>query len=332
MVSARADTELTGLVFDIQRFTLDDGPGIRTTVFLKGCPLQCRWCQNPESISAAPQIGFRAARCIGCRRCADACERNAILPGAEQRIDPNQCDTCGACVEVCPSRALFAVGRQYAVAELVTEVERDAAFYEQSGGGVTLSGGEPFEQFEFVQAFLRVCKDRGLHTAIETNGFTTPDRLEALLPYLDRIYFDLKVIDDDEHRRLMGVGNAPILANARRLVAIDAPVIFRVPVVPGMTATDENVRALSNFLHELGVSEVELCPYRNDWLRKLNWLRPSPIPALDIPSLTDEETLAVGKTFARLGIATRAHGNILVTPADALVHTTQADRLAIAGT
>ncbi|MBI5118881.1 glycyl-radical enzyme activating protein [Candidatus Poribacteria bacterium] len=298
---------MTGLVLDIQRYSLDDGPGIRTTVFLKGCPLSCRWCQNPESISPAPEIGFRAERCIGCRTCQKACPADAIMFDNADRIDRGRCTACGACAEGCPSRAMFAVGKRYSISKLLEEVKRDAAFYEESGGGVTLSGGEPTLQFDFTLAFLKACKEAGLNTAIETNGLAASDNLRKLLPYLDRIYFDLKIINSVEHQRLTGADNRQILENARMLVECRAPVDFRLPVVPSMTANKANISEIGVFLKKVGVREIGLCPYHENWVTKLSWLgrRDSPPAELQKP-LTSEELLSVIDMFSQEGINARS--------------------------
>lgn len=295
-MAAHPDDDPTGLVFDVQRFSVDDGPGIRTTVFLKGCPFRCAWCQNPESIDPGPEVGFRVERCIGCGACQEACPTQAIAVDRISTIDRDRCDGCGACAETCPSGALWALGRRYTVSHLLEEVRRDEAFYAGSGGGVTLSGGEPTLQFDFVLQFLKACKQAGVDTSIETNGATAPDRLTRLLPYLDRVFFDLKIMDPVEHRRLAGTGNGQTLDNARMLVASRAPVVFRLPTVPSMTAGRGNVHDVGAFLGGLGVPEIELCPYHVGWEHKLRWLgraEPSspelraPISEVDLEAVRD---------------------------------------------
>jgi pyruvate formate lyase activating enzyme len=298
-----SNNDPTGLVFDIQHYSLDDGPGIRTTVFMKGCPLSCQWCQNPESINPDPQVGFRGERCIGCGKCHEVCPRDAIALESDYRIDLSRCDACGKCAEACPTRALFPIGRTYTVSELLEEVSRDAAFYEESGGGVTLSGGEPTLQFEFTLAFLEACKQASLDTAIETNGFASQEKLAALMPYLDHIYFDLKIISPEDHKRLTAADNKQILENARFLIESEAPVHFRVPLISSMTATEDNVDAIGMFLNEMEVRELELCPYHENWITKLSWLgrREFPPPEL-LSHLSEEELLEVIRAFYRQGI------------------------------
>jgi len=197
-------------VFDIQRYSVHDGPGIRTLVFFKGCPLRCRWCQNPESMDRRQEIAFFANKCIGCGECANVCPQGAIVFEDDRRINRELCDRCGECAKVCYAEALTIIGKQYDVRSLLDIVERDRPFYEQSGGGVTVSGGEPTVQYEFLLEFLRAAKEAGLNTVIETCGAFAWDKFEKLLPYLDIVYFDLKIADEEEHRRLTGVGNERI--------------------------------------------------------------------------------------------------------------------------
>jgi len=248
-------------VFDIQRYSVHDGPGIRTLVFFKGCPLRCRWCQNPESMDRRQEIAFFANKCIGCGECANVCPRGAIVFEDGRRINRELCDRCGECAKVCYAEALTIIGKQYDVRSLLDIVERDRPFYEQSGGGVTVSGGEPTVQYEFLLEFLRAAKEAGLNTVIETCGAFAWDKFERLLSYLDIVYFDLKVADEEEHRRLTGVGNERILANARKLARSGKEVVFRIPLVPMMTTTERNVSDLIELLHKLEQEEVHLLPY-----------------------------------------------------------------------
>lgn len=291
----------TGVVFDIQRYSLGDGPGIRTTVFMKGCMLRCRWCQNPESLALQPEIAFRRERCIHCGTCLRTCRKGAIRTGEGYRVDPDRCDTCGMCAGACPTKALFILGQLYTVTELLSEVQADALFYAASGGGVTLSGGEPTLQFDFVRAFLQACKEAGMRTAIETNGFVEAEKLRLLLPWLDQVYFDLKFVSPDEHRQNTGVDNGRILQNACWLASSGIPLTFRVPVVPGITDTASNIHAIACYLRRLGVTEVGLCPYQDSWERKLSWLHTAQAP-LGKRRLTPTQTGFVIQAFASEGI------------------------------
>jgi len=294
-------SETTGIVFDIQRYSLADGPGIRTTIFFKGCNLNCKWCQNPESLKPEPEIAFRSDKCINCNECYKTCTRNAIITGSTYRINHNECNKCGDCIDACPTKALFIIGKQYTVEELFAETERDSVFYEESSGGVTLSGGEATMQFDFIHAFLKKCKNAGLNTAIETNGLTTRKNLQTLLPYIDTIFFDLKIISQDEHSGQVGSQNKIILKNARFLAESNAKVIFRVPLVHDITDTETNIQSISEFLNDLNIDEIELCPYQNSWENKISWIK-TDHTKLGIPSISNDLILAAIKSFMKLGI------------------------------
>lgn len=255
---------MNGTVFDIQRYAVHDGPGIRTLVFLKGCPLRCPWCCNPESQSFAPQLKHSALRCRACGSCAAAC------PGMEDPRSPGfgrkTCGSCASwpCVEACPHAALGRVGREMSVSELLAEVSKDRAFYENSGGGVTLSGGEPLAQADFAAEFLRECKAGGLRTALETCGFSTPEIVRAVEPDVDLFLFDLKFADPQRHLEILGAPLAPILENLRFLVSQrKEAVVVRIPVVPGYTDDEGNLRGLAAIAADLGVRRVELEPYHS---------------------------------------------------------------------
>jgi pyruvate formate lyase activating enzyme len=268
-----------GLIFDVQRFSLHDGPGIRTVVFFKGCPLRCRWCQNPEGLRPFPEISFHAEWCVNARSCDSVCPRNAILLNGARRIRWEACDRCGLCAGACPSGALQMVGRNYGVDELLTEVLRDQAFYQASGGGITASGGEPAMQMEFLCAFLRRCKEDGLHTALETCGWVAWEALTDVLPFCDLVLYDVKAIDPALHRQLTGQDNARILENLRRLVASGVALIPRVPLIPTLTATAGNLKDIARFLRDLGLAVVHLLPYHRLGEAKLARLD-SPLPSL----------------------------------------------------
>jgi pyruvate formate lyase activating enzyme len=252
--------EAEAIVFDVQRFSVHDGPGIRTTVFFKGCPLRCRWCQNPEALRPQPEIAFYADRCRNTRDCRPACPLEALQWNGD-RIIRQRCDACGRCAEACAYEALQVVGRKAAADTLLQEVLRDAGFYRTSGGGVTLSGGEPTLQMEFVGAFARRCHEHGVSVGLQTCGFFRWDRFAAHLPVFTFIQFDLKLMDPEQHREATGVDNSVILENARRLAATGAPVLFRMPVVPGITDTEINLRQVAGFLRELGQPAIHLLRY-----------------------------------------------------------------------
>ncbi|MEP7359012.1 MAG: glycyl-radical enzyme activating protein [Anaerolineales bacterium] len=242
-----------GLVFNIQRFSIHDGPGIRTTVFLKGCPLRCFWCHNPEGLRPKLEVQFTPSRCIGCGACVPACPEGAQELGPNGRIfHRERCNNCGACVAVCYAEALQLNGKEMSLEQVLAEVLPDRPFYETSGGGVTLSGGEPLLQPGFTQAILERCKAEGLHTAIETTTQTRWEHLEALLPLVDLFMVDIKHLDPQKHIAATGVSNRRILANIRRLAATGKPLTFRIPVVPSVNDTAAEIQAIAGFVAALG--------------------------------------------------------------------------------
>jgi pyruvate formate lyase activating enzyme len=257
----------SAVVFNVQRFSLHDGPGIRTTVFLKGCPLRCTWCHNPESLDPRPEPLLKAERCLGCERCAPACSRELAGPldplTAANRPDA-RCVRCGDCAEACPTGARELVGRTLTAAELVAEVLRDAPYHAETGGGVTFSGGEPLAPANapFVTACLADLRRRGVHTALDTCGHVPTDTLLDAATLADLVLWDLKLVDDAAHRRHTGVGVGLIHANLRALAARGIPVRVRVPLVPGITDGEDNLAAIGRFVAGLpGRVPVDLLPY-----------------------------------------------------------------------
>ena len=241
-----------GVIFDIKRYAVHDGPGIRTTVFLKGCPLRCAWCHNPEGIAPAPQLAVNPRSCIGCGACVTACPRGAIeLTGAGPVVRRERCDDCGDCAHACPSEALTIRGERVSAEHVIAELAADRAFYDSSGGGITVSGGEPLMQPEFARAILSGCRDLGLHTTLDTCGHGSREALDALLPNVDLILYDLKLMDAEALALHTGADNRVILQNLTRCSASGASVIIRVPIVPEYTAAPENVSAIARFVAEL---------------------------------------------------------------------------------
>jgi pyruvate formate lyase activating enzyme len=260
---------VNGTIFRLARFSVHDGPGIRTTVFLKGCPLRCRWCHSPESQHPEPQLALHADRCLECGSCASACEHEAILEQEGRYVtDFSRCRACGACVARCPSGARELLGRVVADDDLVREIARDVPFFDESGGGVTFSGGEPFMQPDFLEAMIRRCRERGIHTAVDTCGMVEPSVFARIAPLAELVLFDVKAVDPAQHRRITGAANAVILENLRGLSARRQPVRVRFPLVPGMTDDGENVAAVGTLLRELDLGRVDLLAYHRAGLAK----------------------------------------------------------------
>lgn len=262
---------MKGRIFDIKRYSIHDGPGIRTTVFLKGCGLHCLWCHNPESVAPGPDLMHWPARCVRCYSCVGACPPGAISKdaGGAVVIDRTKCDLCGKCAEACLYDAMQIVGREMSVDEVMAEVEKDRIFYEQSGGGVTLSGGDPLVQAEFAGAVLDACRARGFHTALDTAGLAPSGPFERLARRADLVLYDLKVVDEGRHEAFTGVSNAAILDNLRRLAAAGPEVWIRIPLVPGVNDDEDNIGRTIGLLGSLGkIRRVGLLPYHAGGLDK----------------------------------------------------------------
>jgi pyruvate formate lyase activating enzyme len=244
--------DFTGFVFNIQRFSTHDGPGIRTTVFLKGCPLHCFWCHNPEGLNPKQEVQFYADRCILCGECVILCEQGAhqIWEGVHD-YDRSRCVQCGKCIEACCAGAIVFSGRSMTAEEVLEEVLRDQAFYETSHGGITISGGEPLLQIGFTTRLLELCKAFGIHTALETTLYRKWKDIAHLLSLVDLFMVDLKIMDGDKHRAFTGVSNRQILSNARKLAKTDKPVVFHTPVIPTVNDNPDAIAEIARFIQQM---------------------------------------------------------------------------------
>ena len=252
-----------GIIFDIKRYAIHDGPGIRTTVFFKGCPLTCPWCHNPEGIDPSPKVVYRKSKCIGCLECVDACPEKALSAGPDGvRTDEALCNLCGTGVNVCPAGARERVGKTETVASLMAVIRKDVPFFDTSGGGVTFSGGEPLMQAEFLLEVLKTCGKEDIHRALDTTGYTDPDILKKVARHTDLFLFDLKFIDPEKHRHYTGVSNEQILKNLETLVQNDSRVIIRIPLIPGINDDDDNINSTVTLLDHLPqIESVHILPY-----------------------------------------------------------------------
>ena len=283
----------SALIANIQGYSIHDGPGIRTVVFLKGCPLRCRWCANPENLLDRVRVGFLANLCQHCARCAKVCPQGAILPDADRRIDREKCDECAKCVEACFYGALVRYGKGMTAEEVFDQVRRDKIFYDSSGGGVTVSGGEPLTHADFVAELFALCRGEGIHTCVETCGCVPQAAFEKVLSLTDTFYFDLKLMDSGKHREYTGQGNDQILSNARFLAEKGADILFRQPLIPGVNSPEENVKATAAFIRSLGREDLalQLIPYHR--------MGTSKYAALDIPyTLEDMKPMAAEEVEA----------------------------------
>lgn len=258
------DSLITGTVFNIQKYSIHDGPGIRTTVFLKGCPLACWWCHNPESMALKTEIVFWQNKCIGCGDCVKNCPNEAIL-FSEQDFKKNEvkCSLCDACIDACPTGAMEKIGKNMTKRDVMKEIEKDRVFYEESGGGVTFSGGEALTQIDFLDSLLEACKSKGIHTALDTSGYAPWQSIARIKDKVDLFLYDIKLMDEGKHSKYTGVSNQLIVENLKKLALNNKKIWIRVPVIPGINDDEDNIEEMGAFIRSLNLSDVFLLPYHN---------------------------------------------------------------------
>lgn len=279
---------MTGTILNIQSYSITDGPGIRTVVFFKGCPLQCLWCANPESINPNPQLSFHHSKCIFCQKCQYICTKEAIQFYPTHHIDWSKCDNCGRCTDVCMSEALEMVGKKMTIEEIIDTVKRENALYRRSRGGVTISGGEATLQYDFLVDLLIALKNEDIHVVLETSGFLPWNKLEPMAKLVDIFYIDIKGIDSELHKKNTGVDNELILTNVHKLMEMGCQVVLRIPIIPGLNDSKEQIGLLDEYLLPFGKSKIHLLPYHRFGEDKLNSIHTQQI-SLGIPTMKDTE-------------------------------------------
>ncbi|MFZ5354399.1 MAG: glycyl-radical enzyme activating protein [Bacillota bacterium] len=297
-----------GLVYNIQKFSIHDGPGIRTSVFLKGCPLDCWWCHNPESKSPMIELLYNKTRCIDCLDCIKGCPENALsVTEGSVYLNKTDCRLCLSCQKLCPTSALEAAGKYMSVEQVVRDVEKDRIFYEESGGGVTITGGEPLMQPEFTYELLKECTFGGIHTAVDTSGFASWDVLREIAEYTELFLFDIKHMDESQHIKYTGVSNHIILENLKKLVEANKKINIRYPMIPGINDASENIIKMSWYLKELNITAVNLLPYHNIGIDKYTRLFEQ-YRLRDILPPTDEHIKRAESIFNQYNISVKIGG------------------------
>ena len=301
--------EAAGTIFDIVKFSTHDGPGIRTAVFLKGCPLQCWWCHNPEGQLHRTQLVYRPDRCIRCFGCVKACPNRAIkIVDAIPATLRDECKLSGECVRVCQTKAREMAGRVAKAAEVMAEIEKDTVFYDESNGGVTFSGGEPLMQPLFLLNLLQLCHEKGIRTAVETCGFATSETLLNISTHVNLFLYDVKVMDDDVHRKFTGSSNELILRNLRKLAEVHSGIVVRLPLIPGINDDDANLCRLGEFVSSLrNVREIDVLPYHELGVEKYMRLgMVNRMPKVEVPSASSLDEIV--KTLEGFGLMVKVGG------------------------
>jgi pyruvate formate lyase activating enzyme len=301
---------ITGVIFDIKRYAIHDGPGIRTTVFFKGCPLRCGWCHNPEGLVPEPEFILRHDRCAeGCNSCVTACPQLAIAKGGTSVvINEKKCDMCGICVDVCVYEAIEMAGRDMTIPWLLEELERDRVFFDESGGGITLSGGEPVAQIDFLKDLLDNLKRRKFNVALDTSGYVSHENLESIYDQVDHFLYDLKLLDDSRHEKHTGVSNKIILENLRKLSEADRSIAVRIPLLSDINDDDGNIHAMAEYLHSCrNIDVINLLPYHRGGISKHSRLRKVTIPN-DFQPPSAERLENIRKFFSKSGFSVKIGG------------------------
>jgi pyruvate formate lyase activating enzyme len=292
-----------GMIFDIQKYAIHDGPGIRTTIFFKGCPLRCWWCQNPEGQDLKPELIYRKSRCIDCGECVKNCPQEAISLGAEHvSINRENCVLCDNCSRICPSEALSIAGKQVSVKEILEEIEKDMTFFNESGGGVTFSGGEPLLQHDFLNALLNECKERDIHTIVQTCGFAPYETIDRVRDNVDLFWYDIKIMDDRKHAKYTGASNEHILENLKKLAENGSSIVISFPIIPGINDDAKNVTRIAQFIQPLpNIERVNLLPYHRAGIEKYKSLgKPYKLDRIQPPS--DQRIRSIKEKIEGFGI------------------------------
>jgi len=297
-----------GTIFDIKKFAIDDGPGIRTTIFFKGCLLRCWWCHNPEGQLPAPELMYRQARCDSCGECVGICPEEAISCALKRiSVNRDRCHLCRECCQVCPTGALAIVGRQMSPDEVLGEIDKDSIFYDESKGGVTVSGGEPLLQIDFLDALLKECKDRGIRTAVDTCGYASHDAIDKIIDEVDLFLYDIKTMDEKKHMKYTGVSNKLILENLKRLAEHGSSIQIRFPIIPGINDGKENVTAAAEFIASCRIKNISLLPYHRAGIEKYKGLnRTYKLKKIQSPS--DRDLHLIEEEFEIFGLKVKIGG------------------------
>ncbi len=298
-----------GRIFNIERYAIHDGPGIRTTVFFKGCPLRCWWCHNPEGQNPGPELVYRENRCVGCGECLESCAKKALsLVSRRIILNRKECSVCGACAQICPSEALTIAGKEMKVEEMIKEIEMDRVFYDESKGGVTFSGGEPLFQPDFLDAILHECNERDIHTVLDTCGYAPRKIVESIRDKVDLFLYDMKIIDDAEHRKYVGVSNKLILQNLERLARNGSHIAISLPIIPRINDDEESILKMGKHVSSLpSIEYVSLLPYHKAGIDKYKNLgKPYRLKRMQPP--THHKIKMIKETFETFGLKVKVGG------------------------